>query len=456
LFTRFASLDRLSFWFDEANSADIAGEASWSAALVRIKGDVHPPGYYALLRTWAFLFGNGDFSLRSLSVLFSVLCIPLMFRLGSRFGSKAQGLGAALLFTLSPFQIYYAQEARPYAIFAFLAVWSFTLLVELSEPGRQSTKGAVTLGFVNAALVYFHYCAALLVAAQLPAAAIRMAELPPAERKGFFVRYTGSILLSVLLFLPWLPAFHEQYRAVRGTYWTPRPQWQDIFGTLGSFIICWASSHANTTKVFGLLIAAVLGFVLLQKPTAEKTDVRRRLRFDIAFLLTWLLGPILMAWAWSQGASSMYVDRIFIGSAPAAYLLIALLSGRASIPVIRWTVLPFAAILMLRMYPRLYTGNYREDWKGAVTVVQANASPTAAFFFESPAVAIPFRRYAGASPAGGRIDSASSAKEIWIIRALSNEPLARLVRKFRKENYHVKMKTHRTGIDVVQMVKKGG
>ena len=48
---RAAGLDHQSFWIDEIASLQLAGD-SLSQGFRRIRGDVHPPGYFSLLHLW--------------------------------------------------------------------------------------------------------------------------------------------------------------------------------------------------------------------------------------------------------------------------------------------------------------------------------------------------------------------------------------------------------------------
>ncbi len=88
--------------------------------------DPQPPLTFALFRGWALLFGTSEFSMRLLPALFSLPGIAAVYALGKRLGGRSLGLLAALLWTLHPFLIYHAQDAKAYAIWAScsaIAVW---------------------------------------------------------------------------------------------------------------------------------------------------------------------------------------------------------------------------------------------------------------------------------------------------------------------------------------------
>jgi hypothetical protein len=86
----------------------------------------HPPLTYVLFRGWGLLAGTTEFSMRFLPALFNVVGIPALFALGCRLGGRRMGLLAAMLWTVHPYEIWHAQDARNYAIWAgvsSVALW---------------------------------------------------------------------------------------------------------------------------------------------------------------------------------------------------------------------------------------------------------------------------------------------------------------------------------------------
>ena len=71
---RFYRLDAQSFWHDEGNTARLV-ERSLHLIVEGAAGDIHPPGYYLLLRSWWLLAGSSEFALRSFSALCGVLTV---------------------------------------------------------------------------------------------------------------------------------------------------------------------------------------------------------------------------------------------------------------------------------------------------------------------------------------------------------------------------------------------
>jgi len=119
-----------SLWYDETVSVMLAG-SPLRELLRHTAGDIHPPGYYLLLRAWLLLSGyptghadpagNGlEFAAGFLSLAAGVLLITLVYSLARRVAGRPVALPAAALVALSPFNLWYSQEVRMYTLGACL------------------------------------------------------------------------------------------------------------------------------------------------------------------------------------------------------------------------------------------------------------------------------------------------------------------------------------------------
>ena len=129
-------LDSKGMWLDETFSVWLAGQdvpdmLGW---IVRI--DQHPPLYYLLLHYWMEFTGESPYQVRLLSVLFGTATIPVIYLIGKRMSGAAMGLAAAVFLALSPFHIYFAQEARMYTLLTFNAAVAIYALVRLLADPR--------------------------------------------------------------------------------------------------------------------------------------------------------------------------------------------------------------------------------------------------------------------------------------------------------------------------------
>ena len=82
-----------------------------------IKSPEHAPLYFIFTRLWMEVGGDSIATIRSLSVILSLLIFPALYWLCQELFKKPLiGYLAIALMSISPFQVAYAQEARPYSL----------------------------------------------------------------------------------------------------------------------------------------------------------------------------------------------------------------------------------------------------------------------------------------------------------------------------------------------------
>lgn len=217
-----------SLWYDEAVTAQVASRGI--AELTRwTAGDIQPPLYYYAVAGWIRVAGHSEWALRYPSAFFGVLGVPLLWALARRlFGAGRAGhwagLVAALLATILPAYVYYAQEARMYTQLVFLgSLAGYALLRAGQARGRRRSLGW-WLAFVlaAAATLYTHYFGLFLLLAYglcffatWLIRSLRAGALPA-------WRPVGEAALASLavfaLYLPWLPSMLNRYSVDR-SYW---------------------------------------------------------------------------------------------------------------------------------------------------------------------------------------------------------------------------------------------
>ncbi|MEZ4677874.1 MAG: glycosyltransferase family 39 protein [Caldilineaceae bacterium] len=201
---RVYALDGQSLWSDEGISL-IRSKRTFSLMLETMPVE-QMPGYFVLLHGWLPLVGEEDYAVRFLSLLPSVLVIALTYRLASALGSRRSGILAAILVATNPFQIWYAQEARGYSWLlgvGLLSTWLFWCLVTARR--RAGFRYICTLlgySLATAGVVYLHFYGALVPLAHC----VFSVGWTAYQRDWQFSRHwVGGGLISLLLFLPWVP-----------------------------------------------------------------------------------------------------------------------------------------------------------------------------------------------------------------------------------------------------------
>ena len=269
---RFHLLGTQSLWNDEGNSY-VQSIRSFSDIAYNAGLDIHPPGYYWLLSGWRLLTGTSEFALRSLSVIASLLSIAFAYALGRRLFGWSAALSAALLIAFNTFSIYYAQEARMYAL---LALWSAASFWSLAGFLRQpSWRWALALALFNAAGLWTQYAFPFIMIAQ---GIVAVVWLITRRQLRTLAIYILANLLTILLYLPWIPtALHQLTSWPNTGDGTPIPQ---AFTTVMNWL-----TFGSTTPAAELAIPALLllfGLLI----------VRRRTIWQVIVPVAWVVVPV--------------------------------------------------------------------------------------------------------------------------------------------------------------------
>lgn len=153
--------------------------------------------YLSALYPWLSIWGNSNFSLRSLSVVFSLLTIFIVYLLGSElFHEKGIGLWSAVIFACHELAVRYAQEARPYSMAVFFtatSVWLFFRIVTNSKQ-RSSFFLIFAYGISSAFAILSHYFSLFILLAQIIIAIIHVREIVIWRNL-----VTGAFLVAILV-----------------------------------------------------------------------------------------------------------------------------------------------------------------------------------------------------------------------------------------------------------------
>ena len=213
--TRFVT--RSSLWLDEALSVDIAqlplGDLSEA-----LKHDGHPPFYYVLLHGWINLFGTSDVAVRSLSGIFGLLTLPLVWILGRRKGGPTLGWVAVAVVSVSPFAVRYSNETRMYSLVIFLVVVGWLLLDDVIDRGKATIGRFVAIAVVGAVLLYTHYWSIWLLGALGLTSLWKIWRADDRSARRPWISIVIALVVAGVAFIPWLPVMLYQ-SAHTGTPW---------------------------------------------------------------------------------------------------------------------------------------------------------------------------------------------------------------------------------------------
>jgi mannosyltransferase len=368
-------LGRESIWFDEGYTAWMVSHSP-SEIIRLIRADTAPPLYYLLLHSWVNLFGRSEAALRSLSTVFSIITILISIPICRRLLRSPAAIAAAIwIMSLSYLLIWYAREARAYAMMGFLGVAAFDCLQR--HLASRNLRRLILLPLLLAAAMYTHNMMAPYVLGLLLAWLVLPSEHSMHRRVADIITV---IAIAATLYLPWaafgLPA---QMQMIRHSFWMDPLKKSDLPAAIAAlsgvkYFWSWTDlldrSHIHTFN--GVLPMTLLGCLLaasLITSTFGQTGARRR---DAIGLLTAAVFPLVFVAICSLIWTPIFGEKLFLPSAtllPIFFLLPLAMDLPRVAMRIAWAG---AAILLVMTGLTLY-GYYqeihKEDWRAIAQIV---------------------------------------------------------------------------------------
>lgn len=155
-FLRLFQLGAASLWLDEASTLTFARQSVTQIWGSLSAGEFNPPLFW-----WAehamLIFGESEAVLRLIPAILGILTIPSFYLIGTELLDRNTGILAAALLAVSPFQIFYSQEARAYAPMLFFFSLAFYFFLRLLRTwGRRD---AILFGVFSALAFWTHFYA---------------------------------------------------------------------------------------------------------------------------------------------------------------------------------------------------------------------------------------------------------------------------------------------------------
>jgi mannosyltransferase len=297
-----------SLWFDETFSWLVA-QRSVSAILTQRLEPFLPPLYHVLLHFWIGL-GQTEVDLRLLSAICGITTVPIMYFLGRDLFSPATGWAAALLSALLPFQIYYAQEARPYALVMLLSVlvlWAFV------RAWKSNTYRAwIGFGLLAGLGLYAHY---FLILWLLVFHGFSILAETRGQRRWRMLLLSDA--LAMLIAGPQMLSAWVQMRRVTSDFWVAPPSPLQPVKTLDYLIF------GHTTPLSLVPVALFLVLSILTMTILAAFRMRGETRQWLLLMLALVLIPMFLVLLFSWFIEPLYLDRSFSLVSPAYLLLLA-------------------------------------------------------------------------------------------------------------------------------------
>jgi len=438
-------LAKNGLWLDETFSVWLANHSVADMLQWTIRIDQHPPLYYLLLHYWIALNGETPYYARLLSVLFGAGTIPIIYLIGKRLAGVVVGLVAAVLLALSPFNIYFAQEARMYTLLMFNAAVALYALVRLLTDSRsvkpigsqfreylqawrtlgpvesdakaefsyrdktrdrtgwrawisrhrwlpiqtiETDLAWVTFIVFSAATLLTHNTAVLFslatnifVVGLMLFQRLNKSGSQTAFQAPSFGNWLKAQLGICLLWSPWILAFIQQAGRVYQEFWIPTPTWDIVTNTLRRLLNNLVPSQASEAVMWILGAMLCLGLVYYRK------------RFSIFLFLAALFAvPFLGELIVSIGRP-IFLGRTLIWITIPLFLILAAGIAQLKFRLLMIVVLGLVGANYLFSDSDYYRFVQKEDWSTAAGYVANFAQKDDLVLFNSNFVEIPFDYY---------------------------------------------------------------
>ena len=363
-----------SIWIDES-FAVLSSRLDFGHLFAQISRDaLTPPLHYILLAIWIDVFGDSELSVRSLSALFGLLSVWLIYRLGAEIGGKDVGIVAAFILALSSFHVHYAQEARTYTLLVCLSILSFLYLRRwLAENQHRDLFVYVVVSVLS---VYGHFFGAINLVAQNAFIVLLILTLPKTylNRLG---RWIVAQLAVGLLLLPLIVML------VGGIERVGRGMWiADTFPTGLSALmeLLAAFSGAPFILVFYLLLFLLAAGSWWARTSARSSNLKRWWTSDAGMMAVWLIVGITVPLLISAFGTPVLFPRYAIAMSVPLIVLAALAVMSLPLAMARQSALAvvvlFGAIQMYGYYAWDWNHfRFLRDWRGAHAAIESQLKP---------------------------------------------------------------------------------
>lgn len=365
---RLTALNRQSLWFDEIDVVVRAQRPLDQVLRTFVAAGENGPLYNILLALWVRLAGISEIAVRAPSAVAGVVGILLIYLLGRRVAGSTAGLIAAGLLAISPYHVWYSQEAKMYAMVLLLALASTYALVEALA--RNQRWWWVAYAAATTLLFYSHVATVLVFAAQSLYAGYTIL-----LRRAWPGRARGWLLAVAVLTLPYVPIALWALRVIGGQVAT----WQPSVGLWDALKIFAIKFAINRYTIVDQERAAIL-YALLAGVGLIALALRRQSARWWLLLLSLSVVPVVGLWLVSL-RQSVFSDRYAIVALPAYLLLVAaavawLIRHRRLWPlgIVAVFLLISFAWGPLRDVNRSH-GAEKEDWRSAYAWVADHAQP---------------------------------------------------------------------------------
>jgi uncharacterized membrane protein len=309
-------------------------KAAYVLSLIALYSPHQAPLFFLLEHYWMYLIGYNPAQMRGLAALFGLLSIPAIYWFSREmFQSIRTALVSTALFAISPFHVLFAQDARPYSLWALATLLSGVALLRAMR--KDNTMPWLIYSLTLIVGLYSHQLFILVILAQ----SFYFISVHLLWHKKKYAGYLFAGLLTFVAYTPWLFYVITRWQHIARQVdilnmqipWTQYIKWWVLSFSSPFIDLDFTSGNLLPYLLRALIlvfIAYALVYVIMKRP-----------------IQLWIL-PVLM---YITTAGSLILADLFLGGMRS-------ITGRYFVPANLMTILIVAYFLtdsLDRAYPRI-------------------------------------------------------------------------------------------------------
>jgi hypothetical protein len=342
---RVSQLDRHPLWWDEGLNVYFAHQRPLSLLEETcITHDANPPIYRLAMGLWKTMVGSSAFTLRLFSTFLGMVNVALTWATGHWLMNRKVAFLAALFVALTPVHVHYSREVKGYAFVAACAMvstyaWGRRLgysspqshiresactLPPQREGGKYSrsysSRWWVTYILSTTAAIGAHYYLGLLMLWQglwtAGKAGVALICMHPTRQRSLkrLRMWVLAMGIVVLILAPWAIIVHESTVEMVTGVSVKDPL--SIWGYLDQVGRTFGAGPGEEGPVASIASGLLAALILIGTLGAKASHANE------AFLLTWVLVPLLAAYP-IQATFSFFSPRFLLYLIPPCYTLVS-------------------------------------------------------------------------------------------------------------------------------------
>lgn len=350
-----------NLWSDEGvtvyhSDKPVLDNIQWSLAIGYF------PLYHIILSSWTKFFGVSEFSVRFPSLIFGVLAVYAVFQIATFMFNKKVGVYSSIIMALSPFSVYYSQEARVYTLLLLLSLYSIYFYLRYIK----SAKNKHMAGYIISTL--------LMLSSHPPAIFILIFQnmhyfllVRKKIKKWLLIQLSLSVALIPLI---WITV--PNLSRVSNYFIAPKPDLATLMRTFYIFSagVTYEIESMVVGGVISILFAIFISITLFKMVKDVKKSSTSESNKTI-FLFLWLCVPAILLVLQAYFYYSIYFEKYIMVSSAALYILIALCISRFK-QGIQFVSIVTVIVFSLSILYMDFNAQNKESWEDAADYIRMN------------------------------------------------------------------------------------